>query len=114
MKNKILNCVAFVFVLLVCVSCGQKEEKTTKKEPGLGKYIYKTNNDVLHTRTSCISLNFVLDEEGGSRAMEFIDTALFVADENSMYCSQCFNDRLYEQAMQISYRNRNNMSSYMR
>lgn len=106
MKKKIMHYVVLIFISLLCASCGHEKENTDNKEPHLGKYIYKTNNGVLHTRTSCVSLKYVIDEDLHEiQGMIFIDTARFVTDQECWYCTSCFNDKLYEQAQEILRRN---------
>lgn len=72
----------------------------------LGKYLYLTENGVLHTRKTCVGVRHGKDEDGHAvYGMEFIDTAKYVNMENVVYCTRCFSDRLYEKVQAISERN---------
>ncbi len=73
----------------------------------LGKYLYLTENGVLHTRKTCVGVKYGKDEDGHEvYGMQFIDTAEYVENGNVVYCTRCFNDNLYEKVHAISMRNR--------
>lgn len=101
-------------VMIVLFCCGgiilnfwAKSKDDEKQDvPDIGKYLYLTENGVLHTRTTCVGVRHGKDEDGHALyGMEFIDTAKYVNMEDVVYCTRCFTDRLYEKVQAISERN---------
>lgn len=85
-------------------SCNSKEEECDDIE--IGKYLYLTNNGVLHCKQDCISVFLAKDEDGHKvTGMSFIDTLEIVNDRSLSYCTRCFNDARYEQVQRMIRRN---------
>lgn len=106
---KIKNNLVLILPILpfVLSSCGKKEEPRKEKPHDLGKYLYLTDNNVLHTEKNCVSMYDVTDE-GSSivNGMKFIITQNFVSDPNIFYCKWCFDDEYYEMVQGISNKNK--------
>lgn len=95
--------IAYSILFLSC-SCNQKESnKDTLK---VSKYLYLTDNGVLHTRKDCSGVTFAKDEHGHRvYGMVFLDTISFTSDDQLSYCTRCFDDACYEHVQKILSRN---------
>ena len=100
----------WILVLAVIVSsCGSKEEPRKERTHELGKYLYLTDNNVLHSNKKCYGLRFANDEDGHDvQGMHFILTDRFIDNGAISYCTRCFDDDLYEKVQLISLQNREN------
>lgn len=93
--------VASLFVLLSCTS-KEKEGDNIK----IGKYLYLTDNNVLHCEQKCVGIILAKDEDGHKvTGMNFVDTLEIVDDSGLSYCTRCFNDARYEQVQRMIRRN---------
>lgn len=100
-----------IFFATLFASCSDTEraERTDAKEVvELGKYIYLDDNDVYHSRSTCIKLRHGKDDNGHEiYAKQPIDTADFYIEDKRYFrvCSRCVSDKIYEQLLIISERN---------
>lgn len=95
---------AVVSTLLV-VSCSTKQEQNGQ-EFKIGKYLYMTDNAVLHTKKDCMGITLAKDENGHRvYGMQFLDTASFCPNFEFSYCTRCFDDSSYEHVQNILKRN---------
>lgn len=99
---------SFILILLcVIVSCKSKVKKDNDIK--IGKYLYLSDNNVLHCKQDCIGLILANGEdEINLTGMTFVDTLDIVYDGNLSYCTSCFNDSLYEKVQGMIKRNRAN------
>lgn len=73
----------------------------------IGKYLYLTENGVLHTNKMCVGIKYGKGQDGHAvYGMLFVDTAEYVESDDVAYCTRCFNDNLYERVNAISVRNK--------
>ena len=73
----------------------------------IGKYLYLTENGVLHTNKMCVGIKYGKYQDGHAvYGMLFIDTVEYVESDDVAYCTICFNDNLYERVKNISVRNK--------
>lgn len=97
------------FILLLCLFVSCKSNKKDSDEITIGKYLYLTDNGVLHCEKKCVGIILAKDEyEHRVTGMTFVDTLEFVYDNNLSYCTRCFNDTRYEQVQGMIKRNRKN------
>lgn len=97
------------FILLLCLFASCKSNKKDSDEITIGKYLYLTDNGVLHCEQKCVGVILAKDEDGHKvTGMTFVDTLEIVYDENLSYCTRCFNDARYEQVQSMIKRNRKN------
>lgn len=99
-----------VALTLCTMSCGEseKEAKATGMTamPLIGKYLYKTTDNVLHCNENCLKMRFAVDEQGREvNGKTFVDTLEIVSDEGLSYCVDCFDDSLYERVQEMIMRN---------
>lgn len=100
MKN-----VFFLLLALLAVSCSTKQEQK-KQEYKIGRYLYMTDNAVLHTKKNCIGITMAKDENGHRvYGMQFLDTASFCPNFEFSYCTRCFDDSCYAHIQEILQRN---------
>ena len=90
-------------------SCEKKKEPRKEKPHELGKYLYLSDDNVLHTEKNCIGMFNALDEEGHEvNGIRYILTSRFVSEPNMSYCKWCFDEEFYEKVQLISLQNREN------
>lgn len=93
--------------LFILLSCRSKENENDNIK--IGKYLYLTDNGVLHCEQKCVGIILAKDEDGHKvTGMTFVDTLDIIYDENLSYCTRCFNDARYEQVQSMIKRNRKN------
>ena len=101
---KILSFILFLFIFASC-----KSNKKDGDEITIGKYLYLTDNGVLHCEQKCVGVILAKDEDGHKvTGMAFVDTLEIVYDENISYCTRCFNDARYDQVQSMIKRNLKN------
>lgn len=110
---KTLKCIAqilaaLIYMGVICIlvmSCTVgKKDKTDKYV--IGKYLYLSDNSVLHTNKDCIELITARDDNGHRvSGMQFIDTLSFLPNDEFSYCKRCFDDECYQHAQEIMERN---------
>lgn len=89
---------------LLSVSCKQsKKESEIVVIPSIGKYLYVTDNGIIHCDRYCFKLRHANEQE--ILGMHFIDTLEFASDSGLLYCTRCFDDEEYEQVQKIIRRN---------
>lgn len=94
------------FVTLLFFSCKQEKKQVEDKPAVLGKYVYMTDNGVLHSTRDCINVRYAKDEDGHKvYGMEFMDTVTFAPEYKFSYCTRCFSEMQYEQLEKILERN---------
>lgn len=102
----------FVISLLCLVSCKQEksqsnEDYSPSRRGVLGKYVYMSTGDILHSKLQCPLLQREKDDKGHNViGVEFVDTNEFYPNYKFFYCKYCFNDTKYEQIKRILERNR--------
>lgn len=97
----VLLLLSLAFVLLSC-----KSEKQQEHDVIIGKYLYLTNDGVLHCKQNCVEVILSKDEDGHKvSGMRFVDTLEIVDDSGLSYCTICFNDARYEQVQRMIKRN---------
>lgn len=102
-SNKILILLVLPFVFS---SCEKKKEPRKEKPHELGKYLYLSDDNVLHTEKNCIGMFNALDEEGHEvNGIRYILTSRFVSEPNMSYCKWCFDEEFYEKVQLISFQN---------
>lgn len=102
-------------MLIILSSCGKKDDPGKEKSHELGKYLYLTDDNVLHTRRRCAGVFGASDEDGHEvNGMKFIRTKRFVSDPDMSYCKWCFDDDYYEKVQSISYQNIEDNINYSR
>lgn len=107
MKKKYL---AYSILAIALSSCTEKKKE--KDTYVVGKYLYMTDNAILHTTKNCIGITLAKDNKGHRVfGMEFIDTLNFCPDYDYSYCTKCFDDASYEHVQQILARNALNFQS---
>lgn len=101
-----MKLVVSIIILFGLCSCANNQPK---QEPqALGKYVYLDDNDVYHSRSTCVKLSHGHDDNGHEiYAKHPIDTVdFYIANEKYFrVCSRCVTDRIYEQLLNISERN---------
>ncbi len=98
------NILTMVLVLFV-VSCSTTQEQK-EQQFRIGKYLYMTDNAVLHTKKDCIGITLAKDENGHRvYGMQFLDTATFCPNFKFSYCTRCFDDSCYAHVQNILRRN---------
>lgn len=99
------------FSAIICfLSCTEKKKENDTYV--VGKYLYMTDNAILHTTKNCIGITLAKDNKGHRvLGMEFIDTLNFCPDYDYSYCTKCFDDASYEHVQQILARNTLNFQS---
>ena len=76
------------FVTLLFFSCKQEKKQVEDKPAVLGKYVYMTDNGVLHSTRDCINVRYAKDEDGHKvYGMEFMDTVTFAPEYKFSYCT---------------------------
>lgn len=99
--KKALTFLLLAFILLSCNS-----EKKQNNDVIIGKYLYLTNDGVLHCKQDCVGVILAKDEDGHKvTGMSFVDTLDIVDDSGLSYCTRCFNDARYEQVQRMIKRN---------
>ena len=102
-----MKILSFILILFIFASC--KSNKKDGDEITIGKYLYLTDNGVLHCEQKCVGVILAKDEDGHKvTGMAFVDTLEIVYDENISYCTRCFNDARYEQVQSMIKRNLKN------
>lgn len=100
--KKALTFLLLAFILLSC-------KKKQNNDVIIGKYLYLTNDGVLHCKQDCVGVILAKDEDGHKvTGMTFVDTLEIAYDENLSYCTRCFNDARYDQVQSMIKRNRKN------
>lgn len=95
----------FAALVFLIASCSTRQEQK-RQEYKIGKYLYMTDNSVLHTRKDCIGISFAKDENGHRvYGMQFLDTAFFCPNFEFSYCTRCFDDDCYVHVQKILQRN---------
>ena len=88
------------------LSCNSKEKESDDIQ--IGKYLYLTNDGVLHCKQDCVGVILAKDEDGHKvTGMNFIDTLEIMNDQYMSYCTRCFNDERYDQVQGMIKRNNN-------
>lgn len=103
MQRTILGGVLSILLL----SC-QKHEAKVSEPKGLGKYIYRDDNDIYHIEADCVKLRRGKDDAGHDLyAKHLMDTSNFIITHHEYFrvCSHCVNDSEYEHLLQISDNN---------
>ena len=96
-------------ILFLCFFASCKSDKDDGNEITIGKYLYLTDNGVLHCEQKCTGVILAKDEDGHKvTGMTFVDTLEIAYDENLSYCTRCFNDARYDQVQSMIKRNRKN------
>ncbi|MDN0078373.1 hypothetical protein QVO32_02970 [Bacteroides gallinaceum] len=94
----------FLSLAIILLSCNS--EKRQNNDVIIGKYLYLTNDGVLHCKQDCVGVILAKDEDGHKvTGMNFIDTLEFTDDKYMSYCTRCFNDARYEQVQRMIRRN---------
>lgn len=97
-------------LLLLIMVCAVTSCSNTKNEEfssnTIGKYLYMTDDAILHTSKNCVGLRLAKNEDGHRVfGMNFIDTTEFCPNYEYSFCTRCFDDASYERVLQISARN---------
>ncbi|MEG2599510.1 MAG: hypothetical protein RSA66_08555 [Muribaculaceae bacterium] len=104
MKNIIIYFLAMV-ISCCLVSCKEKKENNDISN-SIGKYLYITNNGVIHTTKHCMNVFFAKDRRGHDvDGMTFVDTLNIISDDNLTYCTECFDDEAYEHVQKLIVQN---------
>lgn len=96
-----------LFIVMVCAvtSCSNTKNEEHSSNV-IGKYLYMTDDAILHISKNCVGLRLTKDEDGQRVfGMNFIDTTEFCPNYEYSYCTRCFDDASYENVLQISARN---------
>ena len=97
----------FAAFAICMMACSDKPKEESIDKGAIGKYLYMSEDDLLHSRKSCMVLREEKDGEGHDvNGIEFIDTALICPKFQFYYCKKCFTDEQYEHVEQIIERNR--------
>lgn len=97
-------------VMALCVfSASCSPDKKERGKILIGKYLYLTDDGVLHCEEKCVGMVLAKDENGHKRyGMTFVDTLRIIDDCNLSYCTRCFNDERYDQVQEMIRRNSKN------
>ncbi len=97
----------FAAIAICMTSCSDKPKVEPIEKGAIGKYLYMSENSLLHSRKSCSVLTREKDCKGHDvYGIEFVDTALICPNYEFYYCKRCFSDEQYEHVEQIIERNR--------
>lgn len=97
-------CILFFLFLFSC----HNQETDNSVHKGLGKYIYRDDNDIHHIDANCVKLRRGKDDAGHDiYAKHLMDTSSFVITRHEYFrvCSHCVNDSEYEHLLRISENN---------
>lgn len=89
----------FAFTCLCLVSCDSDTDE-------LGKFVYLTNDEILHSTNDCPELHSTKNSIGKTpvKFKSFIDTADVIYPYH--YCKNCFSDSQYQHINKLIKRNR--------
>lgn len=102
--KKLFLFLSLSFIFLSCNS--EKSEKKENDNTKIGKYLYLTDDSILHSELNCVGIITAKYKDGHKvTGMKFVDTLAIVYDGCVSYCTWCFNDALYEQVQGMIKRN---------
>lgn len=93
-----------LLALIAICSCNKNSKSSsTKEEPRtLGKYIYISENNVVHTDKHCIKLLDLETDSSNDTGLKYVETIDFVDSLDYTYCAWCVEDEMYEHLQNIS------------
>ena len=92
----------FISALLLLYSCASNAPvKTETATTRIGKYLYVDAKECLHTRLRCPAMR----SEYGTYRVDFLDTLTIKANDFGWFCSQCVDNKDYEQIEEMTGRN---------
>lgn len=98
--------IVVIYIVAGSIYACSRDNKKNEKIHELGKYLYLSDNNVLHCDQKCYGLKYAKDEEGHKvQGMNFILTDRFIDNGTISYCTRCFDDDLYEKVQLISRQN---------
>lgn len=97
----------FAFIVFVLSFAGCDKHDNKDESNSIGKYLYMTDDRVLHTGRHCSNLIIAKDQHGHKvYGMEFVDTASFAPKYKFSYCTRCVNENQYEHIQKLLQRNK--------
>lgn len=99
MKNPTLLIIMTLCLLISCIGKNNDDKKELEKHPTIGKYLYLTKDSVLHNDKNCVFVNAIINED--NNGIKYIDTTSIVTDDGITYCTNCFDDKTYEQVQRM-------------
>lgn len=110
-KEYCLVLAAFILPLMLYANCERKSDKyeeqvetevskgRKKKDDGIGEYIYRDKNRVLHTKNGCKAVY----KDHGSQPVDVIRKEAVTEYYLENVCSQCVTDKHYNELKEIIY-----------
>lgn len=106
MRKAIVTVAFFVTCILPAIIGCASNKKEETKDVGFSRYLFLSDNGVLHKDEHCIWLRSAKDDNGHRvYGKSFIDTLDIISDQYMTYCTHCVNSEDYTHIQRMIRRN---------